>query len=141
LLKVACSGPGVSRTRNLSVTSPILYHHTVVVEYRTRTTPVHPPVIKFWLNVTFTFKFHCNCVHYDLIYCLLKICNSMVAVSQAALSSSMCKPVNPLYSAEAIIVPRRIMRSWYHKLAVDHRWVDCIAIWYSEDKTGRGGGD
>jgi len=25
LLKVACSGPGVSRTRNLSVTSPILY--------------------------------------------------------------------------------------------------------------------
>jgi len=28
LLKVACSGPGVSRTRNLSVTSPILYHYT-----------------------------------------------------------------------------------------------------------------
>ena len=28
LLKVACSGPGVSRTRNLSVTSPILYHWT-----------------------------------------------------------------------------------------------------------------
>jgi len=25
LLKVACSGPGVSRTRNLLVTSPILY--------------------------------------------------------------------------------------------------------------------
>ena len=28
LLKVACSGPGVSRTRNLSVTSQILYHYT-----------------------------------------------------------------------------------------------------------------
>ena len=28
MLKVACSGPGVSRTRNLSVTSPILYHYT-----------------------------------------------------------------------------------------------------------------
>jgi len=28
LLKVACSGPGASRTRNLSVTSPILYHYT-----------------------------------------------------------------------------------------------------------------
>jgi len=27
LLKVACSGPGVSRTRNLSVPSPILYHY------------------------------------------------------------------------------------------------------------------
>jgi len=27
LLKVACSGPRVSRTRNLSVTSPILYHY------------------------------------------------------------------------------------------------------------------
>ena len=26
LFKVACSGPGVSRTRKLSVTSPILYH-------------------------------------------------------------------------------------------------------------------
>jgi len=25
LLNVACSGPGVSRTRNLSVTNPILY--------------------------------------------------------------------------------------------------------------------
>ena len=28
MLKVACSGPSVSRTRNLSVTSPILYHYT-----------------------------------------------------------------------------------------------------------------
>jgi len=28
LLKVACRGPGVSRTRNLSVTSPILNHYT-----------------------------------------------------------------------------------------------------------------
>ena len=28
LLKVACSGPGVSRTHNLSITSPILYHYT-----------------------------------------------------------------------------------------------------------------
>ena len=28
MLKVACSGPGVRRTRNLSVTSPILYHYT-----------------------------------------------------------------------------------------------------------------
>jgi len=28
LLKVACSGSGVSRTRNLSVTGPILYHYT-----------------------------------------------------------------------------------------------------------------
>ena len=28
MLKVACSGPGVSRTRNLAVTSPILYHYT-----------------------------------------------------------------------------------------------------------------
>ena len=28
MLKVACSGPGVSRTRNLSVTSQILYHYT-----------------------------------------------------------------------------------------------------------------
>ena len=28
LFKVVCSGPGVSRTRNLSVTSPILYHYT-----------------------------------------------------------------------------------------------------------------
>ena len=26
MLKVACSGPGVSRTRSLSVTSPIVYH-------------------------------------------------------------------------------------------------------------------
>jgi len=29
LLKVACNGPGMSRTRNLSVTSPILYHYTL----------------------------------------------------------------------------------------------------------------
>ena len=28
VLNVACSGPGVSQTRNLSVTSPILYHYT-----------------------------------------------------------------------------------------------------------------
>jgi len=28
LLKVACTGPGVSRTCNLSVTSPILYNDT-----------------------------------------------------------------------------------------------------------------
>jgi len=28
VLKVAYNGPGVSRTRNLSATSPILYHYT-----------------------------------------------------------------------------------------------------------------
>ena len=46
LLTVACSRPGVSRTRNLSLTSPILNHHTtaptntvVCVNHRlTRTT-------------------------------------------------------------------------------------------------------
>jgi len=33
LLKVACSGPGVSRTCNLSVTSPILYHWTTAFRH------------------------------------------------------------------------------------------------------------
>ena len=37
MLKVACSGPGVSRTRNLLVTSPILYHYP--------TAPMHPFVL------------------------------------------------------------------------------------------------
>ena len=38
-----------------------------------------------------------------------------------------------LYSAEAIIVPRRIIWSWYN----GRWWVGCY-IWYSEEGTGRG---
>ena len=37
MLKVACSGPGVSQTRNLSVTSPILYHYTTAPTSRQTT--------------------------------------------------------------------------------------------------------
>jgi len=40
LLKVACSGPAVSRTRSLSVTSPILYHYTIA------------PMVGLYINVT-----------------------------------------------------------------------------------------
>jgi len=38
-----------------------------------------------------------------------------------------------LYSAKAIVVPRRIIWSWY----TGRWWVGCY-IWYSEEGTGRG---
>ena len=52
LLKVACSGPGVSRTRNLSVTSPILYHYitapTVAVARNLITNSWSPLATRMW---------------------------------------------------------------------------------------------
>jgi len=46
---------------------------------------------------------------------------------------AVCNFVLTFWSAESIIVPRRIIWSWY----INHWWV-CCYIWYSEEGTRRG---
>ena len=79
MLKVACSGPGVSRTRNLSVTSPIriLYHYTTAPTVKSlkiiRISSFEQGLCKFLL------VFHCNYTTTELLVKLTAICHFTLA--------------------------------------------------------------
>jgi len=56
-----------------------------------------------------------------------------VTQERRASASVMTSWRSTLFSAEAIIVPHRMIWSWY----IGRWWVGCY-IWYSEEETGRG---